>query len=276
MLRSNPEPPEENSVLAGLPIFRVQFFFLTGCRPAAPSGDLCMVLKLPESGSADERDPLTPHFTFEPVMREDLDSVRFKDIMRLRFEVYCLECNYLDERDYDEGFEFDRYDARSFHVGAHNLDGLLVGAVRLVCGKEGEAFPFEEHCTIFDAYPFPPREQCAEVSRLVVRKDFRRRLHRHGNNPQVMLGMYRELYRYSRKTGIRYWFAAMERALARSTNKIGFHFVPAGPETNYYGPVTPYVIDLWGLHDNLHLLDSHADDRVSLRASRWNLFAMAC
>ena len=85
-----------------------------------------------------------------------------------------------------------------------------------------------------------------------------------------MLGMYREMYRYSRKAGIRYWFAAMERALARSMDKIGFHFVPAGPETNYYGPVAPYVIDLWGLHDSLHFLDSHADDHNAARSTAAN------
>ncbi len=225
-----------------------------------------------------KRDPLTPHFTFTQLMRDKLDSDLFKEILRLRYEVYCLECNYLDAREYDEGLEFDGYDARSCHVGAHNLDGALVGTVRLVLADESERLPFEEHCKVFLDFHFPPRQQCAEVSRLVVRKGFRRRPGdtRHDSNPQVLLGMYREMYRHSRQNGIRYWFAAMEKALARSMYKIGFHFVQAGPETNYYGSVTPYVIDLWSLHDNLDLFASNAGEGASRRTGRWNLFAPAC
>lgn len=257
-----------------------------------------------------KRDPLTPYFTFTQLMRDRSDRIEsalFKEILRLRYEVYCLECNYLDAREYDEGLEFDGYDARACHVGAHNLEGALVGTVRLVLANESERFPFEEHCKVFDDFDFPPRQQCAEVSRLVVRKSFRRRpgdslqgvskefqetgrvesgaqqqaqtdpwLHRHNSNPQILLGMYREMYRHSRQNGIRYWFAAMEKALARSMYKIGFHFVPAGPETNYYGAVTPYVIDLWSLHDNLDLFASNAGEGASRRIGRWNLFAPAC
>jgi N-acyl amino acid synthase of PEP-CTERM/exosortase system len=238
-----------------------------------------MILDMLRSGP--KRDPLTPYFTFTQLMRDRLESALFKEILRLRYEVYCLECHYLDAREYDEGLETDSYDIRSYHVGAHNLEGLLVGTVRLVFASEAEVFPFEEHCKVFDDFDFPPRAQCAEVSRLVVRKDFRRRPgdslqgvskefqekgkvedisplkehkpgpHRRSSSPQILLGMYREMYRHSRKAGIRYWFAAMEKGLARSLGKMGFHFVAVGPEGDYYGPVAAYVVDLWELHDNL-------------------------
>ena len=232
-------------------------------------------------GIGPKRDPLTPYFTFTQLMRDKLESALFKDFLRLRYDVYCLECHYLDAREYDEGLETDDFDVRSFHVGAHNFEGLLVGTVRLVFASESEAFPFEEHCAVFDDFEFPPRRECAEVSRLVVRKSFRRRpgdslqgiskefqekgrletitpekehkpgQHRRSGSPQILLGMYREMYRYSRQNGIRFWFAAMEKGLARSLGKMGFHFMPAGPEGDYYGPVAAYVVDLWELHGNL-------------------------
>ncbi|MDP2809155.1 MAG: PEP-CTERM/exosortase system-associated acyltransferase [Rhodocyclaceae bacterium] len=224
--------------------------------------------------SEPRRDLLTPYFGFTHLMREKIESALFRDIRRLRYEVYCLECRYLDAQDYGDGLESDAYDERSFHVAAHSLDGLLVGTVRLVLAGEGERFPFEEHCAVFADFVFPPRVECAEVSRLVVRRSFRRRpgdsregiskefqekgsvdaiapehrdaggKHRRSNSPQIMLGMYREMYRHSRRTGIRYWFAAMESGLARSLDRMGFRFVPAGPETDYYGPVTTYIVDL--------------------------------
>jgi N-acyl amino acid synthase of PEP-CTERM/exosortase system len=43
---------------------------------------------------------------------------------------------------------------------------------------------------------------------------------------------------------VRYWFAAMERSLAHSLAKVGFQFEPIGPEADYYGAVTPYVVDV--------------------------------
>ena len=233
---------------------------------------MVMILDMLRGGS--RPDPLVRYFKFSRIMRDKIETTLFKDIMRLRYEVYCLECQYLDAREYDEGLESDPYDERSFHVAAHSLDDQLVGTVRLVLAKDGEIYPFEEHCKVFDDFAFPPRAECAEVSRLVVRKTFRRRpgdsmegvskefqekgsvntiapqsktlggKQRRSNSPQLLLGMYREMYRYSRKAGINYWFAAMERGLTRSLDKMGFHFVPVGPETDYYGPVTTYIVDV--------------------------------
>jgi N-acyl amino acid synthase of PEP-CTERM/exosortase system len=124
----------------------------------------------------------------------------------------------------------------------------------------------------------PPREAAAEISRLVVRKTYRRRRgdsmegvskdfmekgstasikppaasrEQRGNSPLLLLGMYREMYRHSRANGIRYWYAAMERSLARSLEKMGFKFVPIGPQVDYYGPVTPHMVDLNDLNERL-------------------------
>ncbi len=220
-------------------------------------------------------DPLVSHFTFNQLSSSDVDNPLLKEIFALRYEVYCLECGFLEPQDYQDRIETDEYEGRSFHVAAHhNLDGEIVGTVRLIEASAGQYFPFEEHCTFFDSFGFPPREQCGEISRLVVRKSYRRRpgdsmqgmskeflekgnaasieaeattghaTERRSSRPEVLLGMYRELYRYSRKAGIRYWFAAMEQPLARSLSRIGVRFLPVGPETDYYGPVTPFMIDL--------------------------------
>ena len=44
----------------------------------------------------------------------------------------------------------------------------------------------------------------------------------------------------------------MERSLAKSLEKMGFRFVPIGPQTDYYGPVTPFIVDLDELNERLH------------------------
>jgi N-acyl amino acid synthase of PEP-CTERM/exosortase system len=225
------------------------------------------------------RDLLIPYFDFSRVLRGNVDSPVLEEIYKLRYDVYCLECEFLEAKDFAEGRESDEFDDCSTHFATFTLDRSIVGTVRLVQPKEQQHYPFEGHCGLFDTFDMPHRDQAAEISRLVVRKTFRRRrgdsMHgvskeflergstasiaprpitagdQRGNSPLLLLGMYREMYRHSRANGIRYWYAAMERSLARSLDKMGFKFVPIGPQVDYYGPVTPYMVDLNDLEERL-------------------------
>lgn len=219
-----------------------------------------------------KRDVLVPYFSFQKVLKGNMESYVLTEIYKLRYEVYCLERHYLEASEFQNGLETDEYDPCSIHFAAYTLDKDIVGTVRLVQPNEGQLYPFESHCTPFPEFSAPPRETAAEISRLVVKKNHRRRRgdsmegisqdfvekgstktiqpsstvrrDRRGNSPLLLLGMYREMYRYSRQNGIRYWYAAMERSLARSLEKMGFRFVPIGPQVDYYGPVTPHMVDL--------------------------------
>jgi N-acyl amino acid synthase of PEP-CTERM/exosortase system len=198
-----------------------------------------------------------------------------RDIFKLRYDVYCVECAFLKPADYD-GMEFDDYDESSTHFAAYTVDDMLVATVRLVQPVVPQPYPFELHCKTFEDYQMPPRELCGEISRLAVKKSHRRRRadsvlgipgffpgradgfelspeidRRDRESPMLLLGMYREMFRHSRQAGIRYWFAAMERSLAHSLEKMGFKFTAIGPQANYYGAVTPYVLDLYELGEKL-------------------------
>ena len=70
-------------------------------------------------------------------------------------------------------------------------------------------------------------------------------------SPQILLCLYRAMYLYSLKNGIRYWYAAMERSLARILTRMNFGFQQIGPATDYYGAVAPYVADLRFLEQQL-------------------------
>lgn len=200
-------------------------------------------------------------------------------IYALRYEVYCLECGFLPPEDYSDGLESDEYDPHSTHFTAHAADSRLVGSVRLVRPPDAELFPFEQHgAELFPEVKLPPKELSGEISRLVVHRNWRRRVgdtlagvsreflcgtalpggassprypERRSNSPEILLGLYREMYRYSRENGVRYWYAAMERALARALGRLDFVFKPIGQETDYYGPVIPYLADLDELEDRL-------------------------
>jgi len=218
--------------------------------------------------------PATPYFTFQRA-GVGQDATALSQIFALRYEVYCLECGFLPPEQFQCGLESDEYDSAAAHFVARNFESDVVGTVRIVQPTVSQRFPFEQHCNaLFQDAVLPGREECGEISRLVVRKNYRRRNgdalagvidraearrlerrnaseDRRSSSPQILLGLYREIYHYSLQAGIRYWYAAMERSLARALARFEFVFTPIGMETDYYGPVTPYLADLRELENRL-------------------------
>jgi N-acyl amino acid synthase of PEP-CTERM/exosortase system len=189
--------------------------------------------------------------------------VAYKSALELRFQVYCLECNFLSPGDYPDGMEYDEHDDAATHFYAFDARDELVGYVRLVRADPERLFPIQRNCSLsVDRAALPEPSGAAEISRLMVRNDYRRRRgdrlsgvtagqnqaafkgDRRHEAPQVLLSLYRQMYAYSCENGIRHWYAAMERPLARSLLRLNFAFRSIGPETDYYGPVAPYVADL--------------------------------
>lgn len=212
-----------------------------------------------------------PHFGFTELT--NTDTTLLASVFALRYRVYCLDRQFLPAADYPDRLETDVFDAMSTHFCAFDRRDRVVGAVRLVRSSQMSPFPLQEHCHQFFAdADLPPSTQTAEVSRLVVDRNFLRRagdgpdgmpvedssddapcerLERRTNKPEIVLGLYRAMYRHSRRTGIRYWYAAMERSLARALMRYQFEFRRIGPETDYFGPVAPYMASLEELERNL-------------------------
>lgn len=202
-----------------------------------------------------------PHF-HAARLRPEADAALLDAIHAMRYEVYCLECGFLAADAFPSQRESDAADADSAHFYALDRKGVLAGYVRLVPpGKDGR-FPFQEHCTgLFDHVSLPDPSHCGEISRLMVDAQYRRRrgdnlagvtvtndaspaVERRNESPQILLSLFRQMYAHCVGTGVRYWYAAMERPLARALARLGFNFDAIGAETDYYGPVAPYLADL--------------------------------
>lgn len=192
-----------------------------------------------------------------------LQAQAFRSALELRFQVYCLECNFLSPDDYPDGVETDEHDDGAAHFYAFDSQEELVGYVRLVRPDAERMFPIQRNCKLTVASAeLPAPNASAEISRLMVRNDYRRRRsdrlsgvtaeqnaaafagERRHEAPQILLSLYRQMYAYSRTNGIDHLYAAMERPLARSLQRMSFAFRSIGPETDYYGPVAPYLADL--------------------------------
>jgi len=192
---------------------------------------------------------------------------KLNEICKLRYHVYCNECNFLKTEDYPYGIEVDEFDPFSLHFVIES-EGELIGTSRLILNSSLK-FPFERYCNgslTRDLDGFD-RTKAAEVSRLIISKSYRRRKkdglyysHEQENNtPEnikreeagfrrstrpLIFGLYREMYRESKKRGITHLFALMERSLWRLLNLSGFNFVEIGKEVDVYGPVKPYLADI--------------------------------
>ena len=186
----------------------------------------------------------------------EIDPLRDASLMRraheLRFQIYCLEQGFLDAIDYPDGFESDEHDFQSYHFASCGEDGEVAGYVRLVGPDEGGMFPFQNHClTLHEGTRLPPSHQAAEISRLMVRACHRREPDR---SPEILCGLFRQMYELSVRQDVRYLYAAMERSLVRVLQRmLRIEFQQIGPVTDYYGPVAPYLIDLREVESRLKI-----------------------
>ncbi len=207
-------------------------------------------------------------FVFKKIESPEL----LEEVYKLRYQVYCKEANFIKEEDYPQKSESDEFDKHSVHFGAFNPDNLLVGTVRLILPVV-EKFPIEEHCSIlnFDRESIK-RSESVEISRLTISKQLRRRnfdglyYEPHVQDKSVedrntlfmrrvrpmAFGLYRAIYQECKRTGIKHWFALMERTLWLLLKIHGFVFEPIGPEVDFYGMVTPYVSTISEIEKNVH------------------------
>ncbi len=197
----------------------------------------------------------------------------YEKALAMRYEVYCLECNFLSPDDYPDGVEMDENDEHAAHFYAFDDEEELVGYVRLVKPGPEQQFPFQKHCDLSSGVELPHPSHAVEISRLMVRGDYRRRqrsglsnataqqnaavfsIDRRHQAPAVLLNLYRQMYQHCLAHDIRFWYAAMEKPLSRSLARLGFSFLPIGPATDYYGPVAPYLADLRTLEDEVRQRD---------------------
>lgn len=104
------------------------------------------------------------------------DDALMRSVFELRFQVYCLECGFLSSANYPDRRETDEHDANSAHFYAFDLKDELVGCVRLVRPDALQTFPFQSHCPdLLAGVALPAPSESAEISRLMVSHDYRRR-----------------------------------------------------------------------------------------------------
>jgi N-acyl amino acid synthase of PEP-CTERM/exosortase system len=171
---------------------------------------------------------------------------------RLRYQVYCLERHFLPAANFPQGLEMDDFDRHAVHVGAMDGWETLAGTARVVkVTAAGPGLPLFQHCRIFadETELLDPDNTVVEISRLSMSRAYRRRqrngLPERGDvRREVFLALLKAIYQATKRLGATHWVAATETSLQRLVAQYGFPFRAIGPECDYGGPVSPYLMNL--------------------------------
>jgi len=183
----------------------------------------------------------------EFVVTTELSPDAIQECFRLRFEVYCLDRNFLPGLN---GLEYDEFDEYSRHVALWNRHtGELAGTVRMVMpsAKATEHhFPMLHVCDPALLGPLPVRST-VEVSRFAISKT-----RRSSAAPALSrLGLVQGLVRLSGEIGLTHWCAVMEPSLLRLLRMTSINFLPVGPLVEYHGPRQPCYNHIGDLLDGV-------------------------
>lgn len=210
---------------------------------------------------------IAEHFT-EFLQPEVATTAQLRDeVFRIRHNVYCEELAFEDVR--PEGKEEDEFDNQSiFSMIKHKPSDVYTSCVRIVkSNSDDELLPIEKYCldSIQNKELHPSnfaRSEIAEISRLAVKSDFRRRKADKFKGsavgaisettysetelrcfPFIAIGLYMAAATLAIETGVKHVFVMMEPRLARSMKFVGIKFIQLGDAIDYHGIRAPYYIN---------------------------------
>jgi N-acyl amino acid synthase of PEP-CTERM/exosortase system len=234
-------------------------------------------------------DGFSKYFEILPALSDSEKAAAY----RIRHSVYCEDLGWEDIR--PDGMETDLYDVNSLHCLIRSrASGDFIGCVRLVRTAPYDPaalLPFEQTCgpslnrSVLDPAKLP-RHKIAEVSRLAIIGQYRRRRgEKHtpaggieysnsdsGGQPRfawLLIGLYMGVFAIAARHGLEQLFLLSEPRLARHLNKIGITNTQIGNPTEHRGFRAPAVMDVQHVITNLEpLLKSvftHVDAQLEAR-----------
>ena len=230
-------------------------------------------------------------------MHEHMKRIKFvevdseflkKEIFKLRYDVYVSEFGFEKKEDHPVGLETDIYDPHSVELAAieqiSDSAQKVIGTMRLILHSE-HGFPIENVMPIDFNEKKIPVDRIAEISRLAINKDYRRRQadglfgvesylkkseggtvpdwkiwsnHEKARiQPFLIIGLFKELYHVSKKMGITHWYMITEKKLWYALKRFDLIFQQIGDPIEYHGQRIPYV----GIIEEMeqHLMKNHMD-----------------
>lgn len=160
-------------------------------------------------------------------LRADSDLER-RMAFRLRYDVYCVEKNWLEASQYPDCMEIDREDARSIVFLARERSGKPVGTVRLIVngGDSASPLPISRHPSIQGK---TDTGLSLEISRFSILESRR--------SGEISIGLIRLLFLtvLSEFKDYRNLYFSVEERFLTTLNLLGFEFRQIAPGADWYG-----------------------------------------
>lgn len=199
-------------------------------------------------------------------MMPALETDRIGDVHFIRHDVYARELGFEAVR--PDQRETDKYDRHAVHclVRTINEPKRLAGCARVVLTDPQEPqalLPFELYCrdsidrTIIDPTKLP-RNKIAEISRVAVMGEFRRRKGEGGQEapvadqdfgddkqprfPYIPISLYFAAVQMAQRAGIEYLFTLTEPRLAQHFGKLGVNVITIGEAVEHRGLRVPSML----------------------------------
>ena len=204
------------------------------------------------------------NFELVPALSEELKNEAF----RVRHQVYCEDLNYDSQR--DSKYETDTHDINALHLLMKSVRlNKFIGCTRLIrpsIDDPYQPFPFEKYCGNTLDYSkvgslLLSRNKIAEVSRLAVISEFRRRKgeserpinlsdedygisnHGHFRFPYIPLGLFIGTVELAYIHHIDILFMLTEKRLAIHFSKLGASLDFIGPPVEHHGVRVPSMVN---------------------------------
>lgn len=168
------------------------------------------------------------------------DVEELDELHRIRYKVYCEEYHYLDAKKNPDKREKDQYDNHSFHLVVRHKSGVLGATARLIIGSE-IGLPISNN---FDLdYKIPRDTSVAEISRLIVARNYRRR--------HLLLVLIKGIYLLVKEQAINDVFCVLDDRLTPNLEELGIPFKRIGKPKIYQGITAPYLIHVNELEEQM-------------------------
>jgi N-acyl amino acid synthase of PEP-CTERM/exosortase system len=176
---------------------------------------------------------------------------------KIRFHVYCVECQFEPPIAFASGEEHDPWDvdAAQFIVRSR-LSGGWVAAMRVIL-PEATTFPIETLQCLTESPDDNDfhRQHLAEVSRIcVIHTPNPHRINPHldwsfehvggKSEPEVLLGLIRAGILYGLAQEMTGYYLLVTDSFARLLKRLGLVMQPVGVTIEHRGRRTPYLVDL--------------------------------
>jgi len=189
-----------------------------------------------------------------------------EEVLRLRYQVYCIENTIFDKKRCEGLKERDLYDTRSIHqLIRHKASGLYVASVRFILPdpvNPQKEFPIETFCrqSFYDEILPPekyPHDSLAEVSRFLVSRDREREIMGFSSSEKglqtrsiykrkdglicylLLFGLICAVLRTATARKLSHWYVGIEPKLLRLFRMFGIRFLELGPLVEYHGKRLP-------------------------------------